>query len=66
MVYTIRHRGVPIGTLDLLPAGERAAVAITPLGAYEAIRPLVRAASRALSAVALGGSPTPGLQPFAS
>jgi hypothetical protein len=65
-LYTITHRGVPVGTVELPPSGERVTVAVTPLSAYEAIRPLVRRASRALTAVALGTPGVPALQPLAS
>ena len=54
-LYTITHRGVPVGTVELPPSGERVTVAVTPLSAYEAIRPLVRMASRALTAKSPAG-----------
>jgi hypothetical protein len=63
---TITYRGAPIGTLELPPAGERVAVAVTPLSGYEAIRPLVRQASRALTAVTLGTPGAPAMRPLAS
>ncbi|HEX7980701.1 MAG TPA: hypothetical protein VF461_19005, partial [Gemmatimonadaceae bacterium] len=64
--YTITHRGVPVGTVALPPSGERVAVAVIPLPGYEAIRPMVRQASRALSAVALGAHGGAVLRPLAS
>jgi hypothetical protein len=64
--YTITHRGVPVGTVELPPSGERIAVAVTTLSGYEAIRPLVRRASRALSAIVLGAPVGPGPRPLAS
>ena len=68
--YTILHRGVPVGQLELaeLPAGAggaRVSASVTPLAGYDAIRPLVRAASRAGAALAVGAD-TPGLRQFAS
>jgi hypothetical protein len=53
-LYTITHRGVPVGIVALPPSGERVVVAVTPLPGYEAIRPLVCRATRALDAVTLG------------
>lgn len=64
--YTIKHRGVPVGNIDLPSSRERVAVAVAPLPAYDAIRQLVRSASRALSSVALGASSAPDLPPMAS
>ena len=63
---TITYRGVPTGTVVLPPSGERIAVGVTPLSGYDAIRPLVRQASRALSAVALGARGGSELRPLAS
>ncbi len=51
--FTITHRGVPIGTVELDSAEERAAVAVVILPAYEALHPIVRAASDALRAAAV-------------
>jgi len=53
-LFTITHRGVPIGTVELDSAEDRAAVAVVILSAYEALRPIVRAASDALRAAAVG------------
>jgi len=55
-LFTITYQGVPIGRLEFPAAGERVAVAVTPLPAYDAVRSLVREASVALSSVALAGS----------
>jgi len=65
-LYTITHRGVPIGTIELPVSSERVTVAVSPLPGYEAIQPMVRQASRALSAVVLDAAGTPGLRPLAS
>ena len=65
-LYTITHRGVPVGNVALPPSGARVTVAVAPLPGYEAIRPLVRRASRALYAVALGAPGTPVPRPLAS
>jgi len=51
--FTITHQGVPIGTIELDEAEHRIAAAVAPLPAYESIRPIVRAASIALRAVAV-------------
>jgi hypothetical protein len=56
MRFTITHQGVPIGEVELPAGGEWVAVPVSPLPAYESIRPLVRAASVALSRVALAGA----------
>ncbi len=56
--FTITHRGVPIGTVEMELAEERAAVSVATLPAYEAIRPIVRAASDALRAATVGPSET--------
>jgi hypothetical protein len=65
-LYTLTHRGVPIGTVELPPTGERVTVAVTPLPGYDALRPLVRLASHALSGVALNAPGDPALPPVAS
>lgn len=65
-LHTITHRGVPVGTVELPPSGERVTVAVTPLAGYAAIRPLVRRASRALAAVVLGAPGAPARRPLAS
>jgi len=51
--YTITHQGVPIGNVELDPAQTRSAAAVAPLPAYDAIRPIVLAASLALRAAAV-------------
>lgn len=51
MRYTITHYGVPIGTVELDPSAERAMGPVSLLPAYAAIRPLVQAATDALSGV---------------
>ena len=66
MRLTITHQGVPVGEVELPTAGERVAVPVVPLPAYESIRPLVRAASVALSQVALAGSGEMALPPVRS
>jgi len=53
-LFTITHRGVPIGIVELDSAVERAAVAVAILPAYESLRPIVRAASDALRTAAVG------------
>jgi len=55
-LFTITHRGVPIGTVELEAAEERAAAAVVTLPAYEAIRPIVLAAAHALRAATIGAS----------
>ena len=66
MRFTITHQGVPVGELELPSGGERVAVPVDPLPAYESIRPLVRAASIALSQVALAGTGETALPPVRS
>jgi len=53
--FTITHQGVPLGTVELDPAQQRVAAAVATLPAYEAIRPIIQAASAALRAAAVGG-----------
>ena len=60
--FTIAHRGVPIGTVDLGLWQLQTAVAVTPLPAYESIRALVRTASQALRAAAGGSQSDVNLQ----
>ena len=48
MRYTITHQGVPVGTVDLEPSGDVAAGSVAPLPAYDALRPVARAATVAL------------------
>ena len=55
-LFTITHRGVPIGTVELNVAEERAAAAVVTLPAYEAIRPIVVAAADALRAATIGAT----------
>ena len=54
MEYAITHQGVPIGTIELPPDGDRFTVAVRPLPAYAAVQALVRSASVALADVGLG------------
>jgi hypothetical protein len=54
--YTISHQGVPIGSAELTLGDAITIGAVTPLAAYEAIRPLVRDATAALRAI---GFPEP-------
>ncbi len=53
MPYTITHRGVPVGEVESLPAGELVTLVVKPLPGYESLRTMVRAASAALANVAL-------------
>lgn len=48
MRYTITYRGVPVGRADLNLGPELVVAEVTPLRAYDAIRPDVRAATVAL------------------
>lgn len=52
-MFTITHHGVPIGQIEMLPAGERLTVPVQPLPGYMPLQDLVQAASRALADVAL-------------
>lgn len=52
--YTVTHQGVPIGVIELPSDADRVTVAVDPLPAYAAVRPIVLRASSALADVALG------------
>jgi hypothetical protein len=52
--YTILHRGVPIGNVDLDLTNDPAVGAVDPLAAYESIRDQVRTSTRALRTVGVG------------
>ena len=46
MRYTVTHRGVPVGTVDLEIGTTQALGSLEPAPAYEAIRPIIQDASR--------------------
>jgi len=57
--FTITYQGVPVGTVEFEPTDQPAACAVALLPAYEAIRPIVRAASAAIRAGAVADQAPP-------
>ena len=47
-LFSITHEGVPIGRIDLDPSQRRTEAVVALLPAYDAIRPIVQATTRAL------------------
>jgi hypothetical protein len=58
--YTILHRGVPIGNVDLDLTNDPAVGAVDPLAEYESIRDQVRISTRALRTMGVGAPTTAG------
>jgi len=54
MSYTILHRGIPVGDVDLDLSKDPAVGTVHPLQGYESIRHQVRASTRALRAMGVG------------
>jgi hypothetical protein len=57
MRYTILHRGVPVGNVDLDLASDPAVGMVDPLAGYESIREQVRTSTRALRTLGVGAPP---------
>ena len=60
MRYTILHRGVPVGRVDLNLANDPAVGTIDPFPGYESIRDQVRNATRALRTMGVGAPTAAG------